>query len=240
MRGGLAVVPTTVCWSRRACRGMFVGARDEFLLGKLRRDPSFVASHAGPLWPATWNMAGERAQIEKLMAVLEVPVVDEPGMRLLAALPTLEAALHAFPDSDEPSSNFSWELAVDGQWCADAENLFVVDGLVRRTDRRPRGWAIGRAGAWRRLDTPEQRAVAWWAELARSGRHRLVYDQGTGRLALPASRLPPPTLVERPLIWASAGPPGRDSKKRWTYEAIEPDRAAQVARIFGLTMEDAL
>jgi hypothetical protein len=236
VRGGLVVVPTTLCWSRRAGRGMLVGARDEFLLGKLRLDCSFVASHPGPLWPATWTVAGERARIEVSVAALGISVVDEPGMRLLASLPTLEEAIRALPESDQPSSSFSWELAVDGQWYPVAGNLFVVKGLVRRTDRQPRVWMIERAGAWRRLDTPEERAVAWWAELARLGRHRLVY--AVGRLVLPASPLPPPVMVERPLIWASAEPPGRDSKKRCTYEAVEPERAVEVARILGLPRED--
>ena len=87
-------------------------------------------------------------------------------------------------------------------------------------------------------DTPEERAVAWWAELARVGRHRLAYHHRTARLVLPASRFPPPLMVERPLIWASAGPPGRESMKSWTYQAIEPERAAAVARILGMPRED--
>ena len=167
-------------------------------------------------------------------------MLDESGMRLLASLPTLEDAIAGWPDSGLPSALCSWEVAIDprrNQW-SPAGGKFVVDGLVRCTDHRPTPWRIKRAGAWRLLDSPEQRAVAWWAELARLGRPRLVYHRGTGRLVLPASPLPPPMIVERPLIWASAGPPGRDSK-RWTYEAIEPERAAEVARILGLLREDA-
>jgi hypothetical protein len=81
--------------------------------------------------------------------------------------------------------------------------------------------------------------VAWWAELARLVRPRLVYHLGSGRLRLPESRLPPPAMIERPLIWASGEPPGRDPRRRRTYEAIEPDRAAEVARVLGLQREDA-
>ena len=237
--GGLAVVPTTLCWTRRGGRGIVVGARDGFLLDELRLllGPSFVASHPDSSWPATWGVAGDRDAVAASMAGLEIPVVDEPGMRLLASLPTLEEAIAAWPGSGQPSAISSWEVAVDGRWSTAAEK-FVVDGLIRRTGRGPRAWMIERAGAWRRLRSPEERAVAWWAELARLGRHRLVYHRGTGRLVLPASPLPPPIIVERPLIWASAGPPGRDSRKRWIYEAIEPERAAGVARILGLPREN--
>jgi hypothetical protein len=186
-------------------------------------------------------VAGEYEAVAAKIDGLGIPMFQEPGMRLLASLPSLEDAIAAWPESGHPSAHSSWELAVDfrrGQWNA-ADGKFVVDGLVRCTDRRPRDWMIGRDGGWRLLDSSEQRAVAWWAELARLGRPSLVYQCGPGRLVLPASRLPLPVMVERPLIWASAGPPGRDSKKRWTYEAIEPERAAEVARILGLQQEDA-
>lgn len=240
--GGLAVVPPTLCWTSRPDRGVFIGARDESLRDELHRrlGPSFLTLHPDAPWPATWGVAGDREAASAAVAELGIAVVDEPGMRLLASLPTLEEAIAAWPDASRPSA-LSWEVVTDPgrrQW-RPVSGVFVVDGLVRRTDRRPRTWMIARGGAWRLIDSPERRAVAWWSELARLGRPRIVFDRGTGRLTLPASLLPPPMMVERPLIWASGEPPQGDSKRGWTYEAIDPERAGEVARILDLELEDA-
>jgi len=170
-----------------------------------------------------------------------ITVVDEPGVRLLASLPTLEDAINAWPDSGRPSALSRWEVAEGrgrGGWVP-ADEVWVEDGLIRMTGRGRRAWFVLRGGVGRLLDTPERRAVAWWAERARLSSPRLVYQRGSGRLVLPESLLPPPVLVERPLIWASGMPPGRDSRKRRTYETIDPGRAAEVARILGLQREDA-
>lgn len=241
--GGFAVVPPTLCWRRQVDHGVFVGARDG-LMGdalRLRLGATFLASDSAPHWPATWGVVGDRGAASAAVAELGIALVDEPGMRLLASLPTLEDAIAAWPDAGRPSALAVWEAVADpgrGRR-SPASGTAPVDGLVRCLDRRPRTWMIERGGAWRRLDSPEKRAVAWWAELARLGRPRIVYHRGTGRLVLPASLLPPPTLVERSLIWASTGPPGRDSKGRWIYEAIETERAGEVARVLGLQCEDA-
>ena len=67
--GGLAVVPTTLCWTRRADRGVFIG-RDGFLLDelRLRLGPSFVASHPDAPWAATWGVAGESDAVAAAIA----------------------------------------------------------------------------------------------------------------------------------------------------------------------------
>lgn len=242
--GGLAVVPTTLCWTCQANRGVFIGARDRSLLDELRRrfGPGFVVSHPVPPWPATWSVFGRREAVAAALDGLGVDTADEPGTRLLASLPTLEDAITAWPDLGPPSSLLRWEVAVDlrrGGWFPSDDLWVDGDGLIRTTGLGRRGWYILRGGITRPLDTPERRAVAWWAEMARRGRPRLVYQRGAGRLVLPESLLPPPVLVERPLIWASGMPPGRGSGKRRTYEAIDPDRASEVARVLGLQREDA-
>jgi len=174
------------------------------------------------------------------MGRLAVVVVAEPGMRLLASLPTLEVAIAAWPDAGPPPATGRWEAVADPGRCAwsPSGGLGIEDGLIRAVGGRGLGWIVVRAGSGRLLDTPERRAVAWWAELARLGRPRIVHHRHTGRLQLPASFLPPPVLVERPLIWASGGPPGRDPGPRWRYEAIDPKRAVEVARILGLPLEE--
>lgn len=241
--GGLAVVPSTLCWSCRADRGVFVGSRDGSLLDELRRrfGARFVVSHPAPPWPATWGVSGGREAVAAALDGLGVDVVDEPGMRLLESLPTLEDAIAAWPDSGRPPALSCWEVAGGhgrGGW-SPTDDLWVGEGLIRMTGRGRRGWFLLRNGAGRPLATPERRAVAWWAEMARRGRPRLVYQRGAGRLVLPESLLPPPVLVERPLIWVSGVPPGRGSGKRRSYEAIDPDRAAEVARVLGIQREDA-
>ena len=240
--GGLVVVPPTLCWTSRPDRGVFVGARDESLRDDLKRllGLSFVTSHSDASWPSTWGFTGDRETATTAVAELGIAMVDEPGMRLLASLPTLEEAIAAWPDEVHPSA-LSWEVATNpshSHWSR-MDGVFVKDGLIRRTDGRPRTWMIARAGSWRLIDSPERRAVAWWAELARLDRPRIVFNRGTGRLTLPARLLPPPVMVERPLIWASGEPPRGDSKRGWTYEAVDPERAGEVARILGLELEYA-
>jgi hypothetical protein len=237
---GLAVVPPTFCWTSRFDRGVLLGARDETLRSALGCRLS--TSHPGFPWPTTWRIDGERAEVANLMGGLGVAVVDDPGMRLLAALPTLERAIAAWPDACPAPAPGRWEAVADPErWVwAPTGGLGVEDGLIRAVGGGGRGWMIFRGGSGRLLDTPERRAVAWWAELARLGRPWIAHHRPSGRLRLPASFLPPPALVERPLIWASGGPPGRDPGRRWSYEAIEPERAAEVARVLGLPMiEDA-
>ena len=242
-RGGWAVTPPTFCWTAQANRGMFIGAWDDSLRDELhqRLGASFLTTPADDPWPVTRSVAGDREAASAAVAELGIAEVDEPGMRLLASLPTLEEAIAAWPDAGQPSARSSWEIVEDresGRW-KPADGVFVVDGLVRCIDRQPRTWMIARSGTWRLIDSRERRAVAWWSELARLVRPRIGFDRGTGRLTLPASRLPPPVMVERPLIWASGEPPQGDSKRGWTYEAINPERAGEVARILGLELEYA-
>jgi hypothetical protein len=243
VKGGLAVVPTTFCWTRRGDRGLFVGARDGLLLDELRTrfGPWFDTSHPEHPWPATWCLAGEPQAVAETLAELGIAEVHEPGMRLLSSLPTLEDAIAAWPDAGGFSGFSRWEVAANpgrGHWAL-SDEVWLENGLVRPSGRGRRAWMILRDGVGRLLDSAERRAVAWWAELARLGRPRLVYDHRTGFLRLPGSLLPPPAMVERPLIWASGEPPRRHSSKGRTYKAIEPERAAEVARVLGLRREDA-
>jgi hypothetical protein len=242
--GGLGVVPPTLCWTARPGWAILIGARDDFLREKLLRrlGQSFLISQPHAPWPATWGVTGDRETTSAPAAELGISVVDEPGMRLLASLPTLKEAIVAWPETDRPSMSFEWEIADDpvgGRWHR-KDATFVTDGLIRCADRRPRRWKIERLGKSRPADSPERRAVAWWAELARQARPRIAYDQRTGQLVLPASYLPPPVMVERPLIWASGEPPRGDRIQGWTYTAIEPERAMEIARVLGLGLERAL
>ena len=242
VRGGFSVVPTTLCWSCRLEKGVFLGGRDEFMLAELSRrlGPGFVASPSDSPWPATWCAVGRPEAVEAAMEGLGIVIVREPGMRLLASLPTLEDAIAAWADAGPPSALIRWEIAdhVRGQW-SPTEGLGVVNGLIRPSGNGRRIWMIVREGVGRLLDSPEKRAVAWWAELARLVRPHPVLDRKAGRLLLPASRLPPPLMVERPLIWASGSPPSCDSSRGLRYEAIDPGRAGEVARILGLSLEDS-
>lgn len=205
---GLAVVPATLCWTARLGHGMFIGARDEDLRKELptRLGSRFVESHPDYPWPETWGVHGERASIESALAGLEIDVVDEPGMRLLASLPTLEDAIAKWSDSDRPTGR--WEYLAAPAWGTwkPSDDVWVEDGLIRTLERRRRAWVILRGGVARRLDTPERRAVAWWSELARLGSPEVIRYEKSG-LQLPRCSLPPPSMVERPLIWASGGPP---------------------------------
>ncbi|MHB1559604.1 MAG: hypothetical protein ACYC61_19320, partial [Isosphaeraceae bacterium] len=240
--GGLVVVPPTLCWSRQHDRGLILGARDGILRGELhgRLGPQFEVSHPGAPWPETWRMCGEFEGISEGLADLGLDAIQEPGMRILASLPTLEEAIAEWPDDGRPSATVAWEVLTSpdsGQW-SPADDPWIKDGLLRSRDRR-RGWMIMRYGLGRRLDAPERRAVAWWAELVRQVRPRLDYHRDSERLTLPASLLPPPVMVERPLIWASGGPPRRDRSRRRIYEPIDPERASDVARVLGLRGEVA-
>ncbi len=206
-----------------------------------RLGPGFVASPSDSPWPAAWSVVGHPEAVEAAMEGLGIVTVHEPGMRLLASLPTLEDAIAAWPDAGPPSALIRWEIAEIhgyGQW-SPTEGMGVVDGLIRPSGNGRRIWMIVRDGVGRLLDSPEKRAVAWWAELARLVRPHLVLDRGAGRLLVPSSRLPPPLMVERPLIWASGSPPSCDPSRRTSYEAIDPGRAGEVARILGLSLEDA-
>jgi hypothetical protein len=238
--GGLAVLPTTLCWTSKHDRGVFIGARDESWRDELRRrlGPSFFTSQPDAPWPATWGVAEDRKKADTVVSELGIAAVDEPGMRLLASLPTLEEAIAAWPEAGRPSA-LSWEVATDPgrrlwkPW----GGVFDLDGLFRRTDRQPRTWMIARGGAWRLINSPERRAVAWWSELVRLDRPRIGFDRVTGRLLLPASPLPLPVMVERPLIWASGEPPQGDSRRGLIYELVVHERAQQVARILGMELE---
>jgi hypothetical protein len=184
---------------------------------------------------------GRREVVETTMEGLGLVMVHEAGMRLLAALPSLEDAIALWTDAGRPSALIRWEVATDpgrGRW-SPIDGVGVVNGLIRPTSTGRRVWRIVRDGVGRLLDTPEKRSVAWWAELARLSRPHLFLDRGTLRLSLPASPMPLPLMVERPLIWASGSPPSSDSSKRLTYEAIDPGRAGEVARILGLSLENA-
>ena len=247
VRGGYVVTPPTLCWTARTCVGMFIGARDQILFQELshRLGPGFVAEDSAGPWPSTWRAIGDRGEIAGAIAGLAIEIVDEPGMRLLASLPTLEEAVASRSDAGPPSAEGRWEALVNldgparGGWEPTDPSL-VKAGLVRRrVDRGPRTWMIRRGGAWRRLDSPEDRAVAGWAEFARLARPRLRYERGAARLSLPSwFLLPPPLMVERPLIWASGSPPAGVSRGLRTYDAIEPGRAEAVSRILGLALED--
>jgi hypothetical protein len=241
--GGLVVVPTTLCWASQPGRGILIGARDRFLLDGLHQHlgSRFIESQLGARWPSTWGVDGDRDMISAKVATLGIVPVHEPGIRLLCSLPTLEEAIASWPDDGPPPAASAWEVLTDpgrGRWNP-ADGVWVEDGLVRRRRRRRGTWVIVRGGVGRLLVSPEMRAVAWWAELARQGRRRLSYRDGAGLLVLPPSLLPPPTMVERPLIWASGEPPRCDTSMRRTYRAIEPERAGEIARILGLGREDA-
>ncbi|WP_076349592.1 hypothetical protein [Paludisphaera borealis] len=162
-------------------------------------------------------------------------------MKLLASLPTLEDAIATWTDAGRISGLTQWEVAEvhgRGRW-SPTDGMGVENGLIRPSGKGRRIWRIVRDGVGRFLDSPEKRAVAWWAELARTVQPNLGLDRKADRLLLPASRLPPPLMVERPLFWASGSPPSCDSTKRHSYEAIDPGRAGEVARILGLSLEDA-
>ena len=245
VRGGYVVTPPTLCWTARSGAGMFIGARDQTLFRELvrRLGPRFVEEDPDGPWPSNWRATGDRAAIAEALAGLEIEIVEESGMRLLASLPTLEEAIVALNDAAPPSSEVRWEILEHqkgpSRWrWGLTDTLLVDDGLVRRrVDRGPKTWTIRRLGAWRRIDSSEKRAVAGWAELARQARPPLRYERGAARLSLPSCFLPPPLMVERPLIWASGTPPSGTSRRGLIHDAIEPERAEQVARILGLSLE---
>jgi|GEM_PF-6637462 len=243
--GGFAVVPPTICWMRRPNQGVFVGARDELLKDQLHRrlGPGFIVSRPNGAWPATWSVAGNCEAVASAIAELEVDVdvIHESGMRLLTSLPTLEDAIAKWPDVGSPSGLSTWEVAVDlarGLW-RPAGGAWVDDALIRPTGGGRRVWRILRGGVSRLLDSPEKRAVAWWAEMARLVRPRIGLCRTSDRLVLPASLLPPPVMVERPLIWASGLPPELAPNRKRNYEVINSERAGEVARVLGLSLEDA-
>ena len=239
--GGYATVQSTLCWTNQPNKGLFLGARDGPLMEDLtkilgtRYEPKI---HHEP-WPTTWSANGDRVEISAALAGRGLIEVDEPGIRLLSSLPTLEEALSAWHDCGT-TVNDSWEVAVDlkrGRWSR-LRGVWTEDGIVRSPKLPRRVWMIARRGTIRPLDTTEKRAVAWWAEHARLGRPRLVYHRATRRLRLPESFLPPPLMIERPLIWASGEAPVRSAANELVYESIEPERVAQVSRILGIQQED--
>ena len=235
--GGFSVVPSSLLWSSQAEQGVLLGMRDEKLRTSLER--YLAISARGALWPSTWTIAGDRATAAAFMAERGIVLIDDPGLRLLAALPTLEEAIIAWPPAASPLGSVPSEVVADarlGHWVPLAD-LSVEVGLVRAVGVRGRGWTILRGGSPRHLDTSERRAVGWWAELARVGRPPIGYHRPSGRLRLPASYLPPPVLIERPLIWASGQPPERQDR-RWIYQAIDHDRAIEVGRILGLPVNE--
>jgi hypothetical protein len=238
--GAFATVPSTLCWTRREDRGVFIGARDGLLRNELceRLGQCFVETYPEGPWPATWGVDGNRRSSTEVLAGLDLTMMEEPGLTLLTSLPTLEEAIIAWPGESEPLSYHLWEIVTDlrrSRWRPWSE-AGGGDGLIRPEGGRRRGWRIVRGGVARLLDTSERRSVAWWAELARTGRARIIYHRPSGRLRLPSSPLALPSMIERPLIWASCSTPKRDRGGSWSYEEIEPSRAVEVVRILGLPL----
>lgn len=239
--GAVAVVPTTLCWTARPGRGIIIGARDASLRSALgdRLGPAFAVEPGGDGWPATWSLTGEREDVGAKLAGLDLGVTAEPGIALLDALPGLEEAIGRRPDAGRLARDGRGEVLADPlrlRWGPIAAGG-VADGLIRTPQGNRRAWGLVRGGIVRPLDSPEWRAIGLWAELARRGLARLGHDEGSGRLRLGPGPLPPPLLVERPLIWAVGRPPGRDAGRCWVYEGIGGRRAEAVARVLGLGAE---
>jgi hypothetical protein len=251
---GVVVVPPTLLWRADERgdfgRGTFYGARDERLLGDLEDclGPNFRREDSSGLRAATWVVDGDRADVTAKLNTVRpgLEILDEPGERLLAALPTLEQAIAALREVHEPASAVGMQVLTDpssrssgGAWKNLARGDLVSNGLIRREKKGCGPWMIMRDGVARALRTSEERAVAWWAELSRiRGAHLTLHASGS-QLELPASRLPLPVLVDRALSWADGHPPDFNrSDLRRGYHSIARVRAQSAARVLGMMLEE--
>ena len=179
----------------------------------------FADEDATCLQAEIWTIDGLRPEVASKLQTLgfKLEIVDEPGDRLLVALPSLEEAIEAIREGQYPHANVELQRLSDpsstsplGTWTNLARGENMSDGVLRWKVPGRSPWIIVRSEIARELRTYEERAIAWWAELARKERTRLIYHVDGARLALPASRLPPPVLVERALIWADGHLPDFD------------------------------
>jgi hypothetical protein len=249
--GRWGAVPPVLVWTDEAGGrgwGHLCGARSRRLKKALQRTfgPDFEPTQqAGG--PDAWDVVGDRAKVREATGALSPPIalVDEPGERLLAALPGLEQGLLGGPPYQPAGGRCRWQRLAP-QWArgrvwADVEEAETDrDGLYREVGpTRPR-WFLVRSEEKVVLGTSERRSIGWWAQVVRDRSPRLVYHVERRELRLPAVGLPPPVLVDRALRLASGRVPVWDRTSRARcYQRVGRRRAEQVARILGLKLESS-
>jgi hypothetical protein len=248
---GYAVVPPTLIWHVGASGeavGHLCGARSPALanqLADLFGDRFRIRPQQGG--PERWMLRGNHDQLERELADMDIRVslAEGRGLALLACLPPLEAALQhqrAYQSGRHVTHCEQCVFTPEGRtlfhWRKQAENASLSNGLYRERGQGHVGWFHLQEDLAARLETSEQRLLAWWLERSRSRACRLLYHPAKMILSVPVGGLPLPVLLDRPLRLASGRCPRQEDTHRWwRYRDIDGERARQFARVLGVVLE---
>lgn len=226
--------------------GRLYGSRDPSLLDALRLEASAtglrldVAPQARG--PSTWAVTGDSNDLRALAERLAVPVVEDPGTRLLASLPPLNALLATAAEGVVPA----WASRVEryepkapagpaSPWVShDPIAKGMPPGFYRVPGPGPTRWYWVSEDGSRQLSTRDERLAAEWRELRQFVRIELLHDPARRELRIPAVA-PLPVLLERALITR----PGRCAaldrlSRQRIYSEVDRARAEHVARVLSV------
>ena len=243
---------------RQAGEAHVYGARSTTLWQKLHQ--TFGEQLRGisqPNGPMLWQLTGTRDKAIELAHALGSEMHEERGEVMLASLPSLAEAVLYFKDWVLPDPREGLEFfqvrrsrhhGIVGRWVDMPRNQALRPGVYRTASGYPARWVhishkSDCAGLQARvLDerNPEHGLVACWFELAGSGQLSLKYDTTAKTLAIPATRVPLPILVDRALRLASGTSPdriGHEHGPYLVYKHIASSRAHQAGRVLGLSVE---
>jgi hypothetical protein len=227
------VVATTLVW-RRGC-GELYGARDPALAEEFVSAELELTRIEGELGAEVWRVTGDRLAAEAVCERLAIRFEDDRSERLLAALPAARDALCAIGPlvRRSPLTGRSWQRFHDtGRWGPEKPRGDLEQGLWRSRSPRPFVYLwLDENGTTRRLDRAEHLLLARWVVVAAEVR------LSAGAISMSVPQYPRlPVLLDRALRIAGGGEVRRHGREYW-YPGIDAGRAAQVARILGISLQ---
>ena len=174
---GFAAAPSTLLWRADEGgdfgRGTFYGARDERLLRDLEDcfGPIFRREDANDRRAETWVVEGNRVEVGTMLNALrpKLDILDEPGERLLGALPSLEQAILGLREDCEPSANIETQF-LSTPSCRSQSGAVEESRTWRESDRR--GSSVETTGPKPMVDCAERGRT--YTSYARRTSDRLV------------------------------------------------------------------
>ncbi|MEZ6128731.1 MAG: hypothetical protein R3C59_08615 [Planctomycetaceae bacterium] len=234
--------PSGIAWSRLRNRGVLYGAWAEDRLRSIERDcRGLIVStpENGPTCRMIEVPSGELNSLGQLTEDLKVWLADDPGDRILNALPVVTTMLQGLKE-DHSAEAGRWQRYEfrehNGRWW-DCDRPLRLPGVYRRLSGSFRRVLVTEDGNRFRLPTPDHQCAAQWSIAPRVA---WLYDEREQRLLVPSGMPEFPVLVSRGLTSASGMLPGRirvDDIDWRCFEFVSEDNAGHAARVMGQTLE---